>query len=237
MVVKFLLAGDSDVGKDEILQNLSPDESRPQTQTDDVAYKSTSVIIEGKTVQLQLWDTSGQGRFSTIINSYSRGAQGVLLVYDITRKWSFNGLDRWIKEIEEHLPGIPKILIGNRLHLAFNRQVRQKSARNYAKKHNMSFYEVSHLCDYTIREVLIELCKTVQLRNRRRAQVPSLIDLCSRVIVSRTKNIEKLRLPAILKEHLRLSKLSSHQTTNCNTLTKKRKPVFTFHLKLVSRRC
>ena len=46
-------------------------------------------------------DTSGQGRFCTIFRSYSRGAQGILLVYDITNKWSFDGIDRWIKEIDE----------------------------------------------------------------------------------------------------------------------------------------
>ena len=46
-------------------------------------------------------DASGQGRFSTILRSYSRGAQGVLLVYDITNKWSFSGLDRWLQEVEE----------------------------------------------------------------------------------------------------------------------------------------
>lgn len=43
----------------------------------------------------------GQGRFCTIIRSYSRGAQGVILVYDITNKWSFDGIDRWLKEVEE----------------------------------------------------------------------------------------------------------------------------------------
>jgi GTPase SAR1 family protein len=46
-------------------------------------------------------DTSGQGRFCTIFRSYSRGAQGILLVYDITNKWSFDGIDRWIKEVDE----------------------------------------------------------------------------------------------------------------------------------------
>lgn len=54
-------------------------------------------------MKLQLWDTSGQGRFCTIIRSYSRGAQGILLVYDITNKWSFDGIDRWLKEVEEVL--------------------------------------------------------------------------------------------------------------------------------------
>lgn len=66
-----------------------------------VAYKTTTILLDGKRVKLQLWDTSGQGRFCTIIRSYSRGAQGVILVYDITNKWSFDGIDRWLKEVEE----------------------------------------------------------------------------------------------------------------------------------------
>lgn len=66
--------------------------------------------MDGKRVKLQLWDASGQGRLCTIIRSYSRGAQGVLLVYDITNKWSFDGLDRWLKEVEE-VWIIPKILL------------------------------------------------------------------------------------------------------------------------------
>lgn len=52
-------------------------------------------------MKLQLWDTSGQGRFCTIIRSYSRGAQGILLVYDITNKWSFDSIDRWLEEVEK----------------------------------------------------------------------------------------------------------------------------------------
>lgn len=66
-----------------------------------LAYKTTTILLDGKRVRLQLWDTSGQGRFCTIIRSYSRGAQGVILVYDITNKWSFDGIDRWLKEVEE----------------------------------------------------------------------------------------------------------------------------------------
>lgn len=65
------------------------------------AYKTTTILLDGKRVKLQIWDTSGQGRFCTIIRSYSRGAQGIILVYDITNKWSFDGLGRWLKEVEE----------------------------------------------------------------------------------------------------------------------------------------
>lgn len=252
--MKFLLAGDSDVGKDEILRHLqmadedaspvsntigldnittSPSTlcSSPSSQAISptaisspssfsmrditVAYKSTNVLLDGKRIRLQLWDTSGQGRFSTIIRSYSRGAQGILLVYDITRKWSFNGLDRWIKEIEEHAPGIPKILIGNRLHLAFNRQVEKSVAEHYAKKHKMSFFEVSHLCDYSIREALVELCRMVLIRNGIdniwKNQVLSLQDLCCRTIVAQTDSVSQLKLPSQIKEYL---KSYSHQTSS-----------------------
>ena len=146
----MLLVGDSDVGKQEILGGLEDGAvEAPYASSTGAAFKTTTILIDGKRVKLQLWDTSGQGyppsccsspasqcspskfhfsgRFCTIIRSYSRGAQGILLVYDITNKWSFEGMDRWVKEVEEHAPGIPKVLVGNRLHLAFNRQVSWKS--------------------------------------------------------------------------------------------------------------
>ena len=113
---------------------------KPKVQRED-----TSRLIEEastraqKAKTLQLWDTSGQGRFCTIIRSYSRGAQGIFLVYDITNKWSFDGIDRWLKEVEEHAPGVPKVLVGNRLHLAFKRQVGERDAEAYAAKNHMAF--------------------------------------------------------------------------------------------------
>nr|CAH7751466.1 unnamed protein product [Callosobruchus chinensis] len=114
-LLKFLLVGDSDVGKQEILSDLDDGSSEsPFYIVLTTAYKTTTILLEGKRVKLQLWDASGQGRFCTIIRSYSRGAQGVLLVYDITNRWSFDGLDRWLKEVDEHAPGVPKVLVGNR---------------------------------------------------------------------------------------------------------------------------
>lgn len=113
-------------------------------------------------------------------------------MYDITNKWSFSGLDRWLKEIEEvhlrdqfaihktslttpfihtlvlgfqHAPGVPKVLIGNRLHLEFKRQVSEFAAETYAKKHGMTFFEVSALVDYNIRESFAQLSRMALQRN------------------------------------------------------------------------
>lgn len=145
-----------------------------------------------------------------MFRSYSRGAQGILLVYDITNKWSFEGMDRWVKEVEEHAPGIPKVLVGNRLHLAFNRQVEQEEAERYAERHNMGFYEVSPLVNFNITESFQELCRMALKRNGmerlwRNNKVLSLHELCCHSIVARTNvySIEKLPLPDSIKANLK----------------------------------
>lgn len=75
-LLKFLLVGDSDVGKEEILSGLLDGSTEsPYGYSNGVAYKTTIILLDGKRVKLQLWDTSGQGRFCTIFRSYSRGAQ------------------------------------------------------------------------------------------------------------------------------------------------------------------
>ncbi|XP_056640289.1 ras-related protein Rab-40B isoform X2 [Diorhabda sublineata] len=217
-LLKFLLVGDSDVGKQEILSDLD-DGSSESPFCGHSAYKTTTILLDGKRVKLQLWDTSGQGRFCTIIRSYSRGAQGVLLVYDITNRWSFDGLDRWLKEVDEHAPGVPKVLVGNRLHLAFNRKVHQRDAQLYANKHSMAFFEVSPLCNFNIHESFCELSRMALHRNGmerlwRSNKVLSLQELCCRAIVARTTvySIEQLPLPTSVKSHLKSYALTSSST-------------------------
>ncbi|ESO00129.1 hypothetical protein HELRODRAFT_153193, partial [Helobdella robusta] len=76
-ILKFLLVGDSDVGKEEILNGLldGSTESPYSYLNAGILFKTTTILLDGKRIKLQLWDTSGQGRFCTIFRSYSRGAQ------------------------------------------------------------------------------------------------------------------------------------------------------------------
>ncbi|XP_029990376.1 ras-related protein Rab-40C-like isoform X1 [Sphaeramia orbicularis] len=238
-LLKFLLVGDSDVGKGEILESLQDGSvESPYAYSSGIDYKTTTILLDGRRVKLELWDTSGQGRFCTIFRSYSRGAQvgihqtinvcnfqfhvnffftflnsivqGILLVYDITNGWSFDGIDRWIREIDEHAPGVPRILVGNRLHLAFKRQVPTEQARAYAEKNSMTFFEVSPLCNFNVIESFTELSRIVLMRHGmekfwRPNRVFSLQDLCCRSIVSCTPVhlIDKLPLPVAIKSHLK----------------------------------
>ncbi|EFO26094.2 Ras family protein [Loa loa] len=212
-MLKFLLVGDSDVGKDEIADLLGPSVS----YTPDALFipfavpKTTTILLEGKFVRLQLWNASGQGRFSTIIKSYSRGVQGILLVYDITNRWSFDGIRRWLAEIDEHAPGVPRILIGNRLHLEFNRAVPRHEAEYFARKRNMQYFEISTLAYFNVHESITELARLVISRNGmqwlwKSSQVASLQDLCCRAVVKYISNvhaIDRLPLPTFLQLKVR----------------------------------
>lgn len=214
-LLKFLLVGDSDVGKGEILSILEAAASDMPFCAGPV-HKVTTLLVDGRRVRLQLWDTSGQGRFCTILRSYSRGAQGILLVYDLTNKWSFDGIDRWRREVEEHAPGVPKVLVGNRLHLEFKRAVSIAQAEAYAQRHGMAFFEISPLCNYNVAESLAELTRRALRRNGmerlwRTNRVLSLQELCCRSIVSATSvhTIDRLPLPSILHSQLRSYALAS----------------------------
>uniref|UniRef100_A0A1I7WLI1 SOCS box domain-containing protein n=1 Tax=Heterorhabditis bacteriophora TaxID=37862 RepID=A0A1I7WLI1_HETBA len=147
---------------------------------------TTTILLDGKPVTLHLWDTSGQGRFSTVLRNQARGAHGLLIMYDITNKWSFDGVKRWLKEVDEHAPGLPKVLIGNRLHLEFNRTVHSREALTFAKKHKMEHYEVKQVncrVEYPFLLFMLSL-------------VMSLQDLCCRVIIRNVKSVHILdRLP------------------------------------------
>ncbi|PKU30809.1 ras-related protein rab-40c [Limosa lapponica baueri] len=130
-----------------------------------IDYKTTTILLDGRRVKLELWDTSGQGRFCTIFRSYSRGAQlsrilGCGLPF-LRTSCDFSTSLLFFK----HAPGVPRILVGNRLHLAFKRQVPTEQARAYAEKNCMTFFEVSPLCNFNVIESFTELSRIVLMRH------------------------------------------------------------------------
>ncbi|KAL0588717.1 Ras-related protein Rab-40A-like [Plecturocebus cupreus] len=141
-LLKFLLVGDSDVGKGEILESLQDGAAEsPYSYLGGIDYKTTTILLDGQRVKLKLWDTSGQGRFCTIFRSYSRGAQGVILVYDIAKPLVFRGMDRWIKKIDEHALVSLKSWWGIATS-GIQEAGAQEQAQAYAERLGVTFFEV-----------------------------------------------------------------------------------------------
>ena len=117
LLFKLLLIGDSGVGKTCILFRFSDDMFNTTfISTIGIDFKLKTIHLNGKLIKLQIWDTAGQERFHTITTAYYRGALGVMMVYDVTDKKSFDDIINWLRAIKEHAnPNVEKMIIGNTL--------------------------------------------------------------------------------------------------------------------------
>ena len=95
--------------------------------------------VNGKKVKFQIWDTAGQERFKNITASYYRGGNGVLVVYDITDRDSFENLNSWLIEIEKNAnKNVYKLLIGNKSDLEDKRKVTYQEGKDFATSNGMN---------------------------------------------------------------------------------------------------
>jgi len=144
-LVKALLIGDSGVVKSSILKRFVDNEAPTAHQsTIGVDFKIKTMEKDGKVVKLQIWDTAGQERFRTITRSYYRGAQAIVIVYDITNADSFNNVRGWMEDIDQYAaPNVTRVLVGNKCDLTGKREVDPTKAQDFAKGAGMKFLEAS----------------------------------------------------------------------------------------------
>lgn len=144
--LKILIIGESGVGKSSLLLRFTDDLFDPQlSATIGVDFKVKTITIEGGTkAKLAIWDTAGQERFRTLTPSYYRGAQGAILVYDVSSRDTFQKLDVWLNELETfaNKPDIVKMLVANKIDKA-GREVSKEEGLKFARKHSMLFIEAS----------------------------------------------------------------------------------------------
>ncbi|KAG9090226.1 Ras- protein Rab-18 [Ceratobasidium sp. 392] len=162
---KILLIGNSSVGKSSILLRfsdetwLSEDES---SATIGVDFRVTKMDVRGKKVKLSIWDTAGQERFRTITSSYYRGAQGIILVYDVSNRESFEALPRWFSELETYVsPSVVKIVVGNKVDKEFSRQVSTEEGRAFAERMGTLFVEASAKTKVGVQDTFRELVEKI----------------------------------------------------------------------------
>lgn len=142
---KVVLIGDSAVGKSNLLSRYARNEFNLNSKaTIGVEFQTQSMEIDGKEIKAQIWDTAGQERFRAVTSAYYRGAVGALIVYDISRRATFENVGRWLDELRVHSDAsVVVMLVGNKCDLANIREVSQEEATLLAQNEKMSFIETS----------------------------------------------------------------------------------------------
>mmetsp|Transcript_99802 Transcript_99802/g.281765 ORF Transcript_99802/g.281765 Transcript_99802/m.281765 type:complete len:216 (-) Transcript_99802:59-706(-) len=142
---KLVLLGDSGAGKSCLLLRFADDAfTDSYITTIGVDFRFKTIPVDKKTVKLQIWDTAGQERFRTITSAYYRGADGIIMVYDICDRESFAHVDEWLNEVNRYVnESTCKILLGNKCDLEAERQVPTEEARSKAESLGIGFIETS----------------------------------------------------------------------------------------------
>ncbi|TPX49179.1 hypothetical protein SeMB42_g02707 [Synchytrium endobioticum] len=165
---KLLLIGDSGTGKSSLLLRftddtwLQPDEV---SATIGVDFKVKMVEVDGKRFKLTIWDTAGQERFRTLTSSYYRGAQGVVLVYDVSNRATFEHLQLWFTELETYSSSrdVVKMIVGNKSdkESGGSREVSRREGEAFAKRMGTLFVEASAKTKSGVREVFVDVVRAI----------------------------------------------------------------------------
>ncbi|KAK0586056.1 hypothetical protein LWI29_000259 [Acer saccharum] len=160
---KAVMIGDSAVGKSNLLSRFAKDEFRLDSKpTIGVEFAYRNIRIGDKIIKAQIWDTAGQERFRAITSSYYRGALGALLVYDITRRATFENIKKWLKELREYGNSyIVIVLIGNKSDLSRNREIQEEEGKELAEMEGLYFMETSAMENLNVQEAFLQMFRKI----------------------------------------------------------------------------
>ena len=147
ILFKIILVGDTSVGKTNIINKYIKNEFREDFYaTIGVEFSHKKFVVENRKIKAQIWDTAGQERYKAITRAYYKGAKGAFIVYDITRKETFDDVDKWRNElISSCNQEITVMLIGNKCDLEDQREISKEQGEEKAKSFGFSFLETSAL--------------------------------------------------------------------------------------------
>lgn len=161
--VKLIIVGDTASGKSKLVERFLLDnfEQRQLSTYALTMYRHTAQVA-GKPVKVDIWDTAGQEQYNNLHPSYYFMANCCILVFDVTRKTTYDNLKKWFAEIKQHCPNIPTVLVANKIDA--KPEVTTKKFQ-FAEKHGLSFYFAS-AADGTNVVRIFEDCLALATRNK-----------------------------------------------------------------------
>ena len=160
---KILLLGDWSVGKTCFLMRYTENTFTDiHLSTVGIDYKLKNVKLEnGEKIKIQIWDTAGQDRYKSITKSYVRGANGIILIYDVSKRKTFEGIENWVKQIKEQVSSRVVVgLVANKIDVEV-RDVTTEEGKKLGKNLNYPYYESSAKEGINVNECFEDIIKKI----------------------------------------------------------------------------
>lgn len=182
---QILVIGNSEVGKTSLLIRYTQNRFTMQhLATIGIDHFTKSEVINGVKIRIKVWDTAGQERYKSLASSFFKNAQGIILVYDVSNRESFDDLKIWLDAIKSNLGSsskVQKIIIGNKIDL--EREVQKEEAVDFCKKIETEYFETSAKENLNVKEAFLKLVHLL-LGSKLDKQKDSVIRLSDRQSIS-----------------------------------------------------
>ena len=166
-IIKLLTLGDTEVGKTSIILRYSDDKfHQNKISTIGVDFKVKMVTKGNEKIKISIYDTAGQERFKNIVKHYYKGANGILLIYDISKRITFEKLQFWLDDLKENadIDNLFIYLVGNKNDKKEEREVTFEEGNKFAKEKNLPFIEVSAKTGENINQLFDDMIKGTILK-------------------------------------------------------------------------
>ena len=166
--VKFIIVGDSSVGKSNILLRFSRNVFDPGHQaTLGIEFANKHLQYNNTDYLVQVWDTAGQENFRSVTRAYYKASAVAMVVYDISSEESFQHIQTWIKDCQDLAPKtVQLVLVGNKSDLEEQRAIQTERGEELAKRYNMLFFETSALNGNGVEEAFQKSIEAVDQKIR-----------------------------------------------------------------------
>ena len=179
LMVKVLIIGNSAVGKSSIINKFC-DATFTHNHIATIGivdlfqanlfffigidFKINTIEVEGKKVKMQIWDTAGQEKFRSIVNTFYKGAMAIMIAYACDDEKSFHDVESWIEQIEENAPpDIIKVLIANKSDLDVDDiKISYEQGKSLADKYGIGFFETSAKLGKNVYESFHEIARQIK---------------------------------------------------------------------------
>ena len=161
-IIELLLIGDQNVGKSNFIFRFTENKfSESHQATIGIDVKVKNITIDNKVYKVQIFDTSGQEAYKSISRNYYLRAQGILLMFDLTNKYTFQNLENWIKEIYNIRDKVPFMIIGNKCDLENKIEVNDDEVIQFGNKNDASYYKTSAKNGKNVDNAIINFVKQI----------------------------------------------------------------------------